>query len=252
MEFNLSSEKDFQRKYATRARIKPAFIVFLPLGIALIALFSNIFTGWSFLAWAMSSVGISILLEQISRDLGKRKEDNLFKQWGGKPSTILLSHQKSTLNRTTLHRYQATLFQLTKISFPTIDDEINNQKQAYLIYESYGDFLKEKTRDVNKFRLLFEESINYGFRRNLWGMKTIALCFLFLSSMMIVMKVYLTWEGITKVQPVDGVALIINALLLISWIFLITPDWIKVTAYQFCPVKRSKGLIECYHWSIHH
>ena len=42
-------------------------------------------------------------------------------------------------------------------------------------YERSGGWLRENTRNVNKFGVLFAENITYGFRRNLFGLKWPAL-----------------------------------------------------------------------------
>jgi hypothetical protein len=35
--------------------------------------------------------------------------------------------------------------------------------------------LRERTRDRKRFRLVFEEVANYGFRRNLWGHRSLGI-----------------------------------------------------------------------------
>jgi hypothetical protein len=38
-----------------------------------------------------------------------------------------------------------------------------------------GNWLRERTRDTDKFKVLFDELVTYGFRRNLFGIKYAAL-----------------------------------------------------------------------------
>jgi len=42
-------------------------------------------------------------------------------------------------------------------------------------YPSATDWLLSRTRDKQKFRLVFEENMNYGYRRNLWALRPIAI-----------------------------------------------------------------------------
>ena len=44
-------------------------------------------------------------------------------------------------------------------------------EEADEIYRSWSNYLRTNVRDIEKYNLLFAELINYGFRRNVYGMK---------------------------------------------------------------------------------
>ena len=69
----------FVDKYAFNARIVPALIVLLPMGLSLATLFPSGFAGWDVLVWLGTSAGLAIFLEQLARDSGRRKEPQLYK-----------------------------------------------------------------------------------------------------------------------------------------------------------------------------
>jgi hypothetical protein len=52
---------------------------------------------------------------------------------------------------------------------------VNNRADADAFYELAGTWLRENTRDTKKFPILFNENVTYGFRRNLLGVKWVAL-----------------------------------------------------------------------------
>ncbi len=54
---------------------------------------------------------------------------------------------------------------------PTAKDEEADPVKCDAYYERCGNWLRENTRDTKKFKLLFDENINYGYRRNLLGLK---------------------------------------------------------------------------------
>src|SRR6266545_3503426 len=93
----------FPDQYTVRARLLPALLVALPVGVASLACFPNGVVGWG-PVWALVVwSGGTVLAAQFGRDAGKRKEDRLFESWGGKPTTRLLRH-RGTTNAVTLSR----------------------------------------------------------------------------------------------------------------------------------------------------
>ena len=88
-------------KYTVNARLIPALIVLLPIGLSLASLFPKKFLGWDLIVWLGTSSGMAIFLEQLARDKGKSKQSDLFTLWGGEPTTLMLSHRSSKLNPVT-------------------------------------------------------------------------------------------------------------------------------------------------------
>jgi hypothetical protein len=54
---------------------------------------------------------------------------------------------------------------------PTAEAEAADPAGADAYYARCGDWLREHTRDRKRFKLIFEELVTYGFRRNLLGLK---------------------------------------------------------------------------------
>lgn len=220
-------------KYALHARVFPAFIVLLPVGLSLAALFPEKFAGWDIIVWLGTSAGLAIFLEQLARDRGKRKEPELFNLWGGKLSTAMLRHRNPSLNAPTRTRYHAKLARLVPINMPSTEDEMANPEAADAIYDSCGDFLRSRTRDKEKFRLIFEENVNYGFRRNLWGMKSVGITLNVLSVLLVLMQIHPHWTEAAQAKPVALVALTLDISFLVIWLFVINPPWVKTTAEAY-------------------
>ena len=223
----------FVDKYAFNARIVPALIVLLPIGLSLATLFPNKFARWDIIVWLGTSAGLAVFLEQLARDRGKRKEPGLYKLWGGKPSTRMLRHRDSTLSVPTLARYHERLTRLIPISMPTPEEEKSNSDRADAIYDSCGDFLRARSRDKEKFPLVFEENVNYGFRRNLWGMKPVAVILNILSMLLVFTQIHPYCTELTSAKPVAWVAMILNISFLMIWFFVIKPDWVKTAAEAY-------------------
>jgi len=218
--------------YTRRARLSAALVVVLPLALSTLMFFPNEFTLLGVIVSLLVCCGGTALLAQVGRDMGKGKEENLFTSWdGGKPTTRILRHRTAPNLMVLAQRHKKLQELLPDLSIPTEADEAANPKKADEAYEVCIALLRGKTRDKKKFPLVFEENCNYGFRRNLWGMKPIGVAISVLGFLLaggvIVAKF---WFLKSSIPPLAIMCGIVNFLLLILWIFLFTPAWVKVPA----------------------
>jgi hypothetical protein len=221
-------------RYSLKARLYPAFIVLLPAFVVSLYYITD-FEKYYHYATALVSVGLfTYLLAQLGRDKGKIKESELFMHWGGKPTTLIFRHSDNSLDQITKNRYHKLLeTKITDIKIPTAEQEKNDNNLADQVYESCTKYLISKTRDTKKFPLIFKENISYGFRRNLWGMKTWALVLL---SILITIHFYFITKGVTNyisLQDKDILLFAFLGIVTIFWLFVVTKNWIKLTAYAY-------------------
>lgn len=186
--------------YNRRARVYPAVIAIAPIILSLVVLFS--WDGFS-LRNGFASAGVVVILyalSDIARRRGKRIEPKLFARLGGVPSERVLHWDDDTLDELSKERYLAFLAEKLGRRPPRADEE---PSAANAFYKAAGNWLRERTRDKEKFNILFYDNISYGFRRNLLGLKSIAF---FLDFLIILICSFLLhpWIGIVDVG--DGVA----------------------------------------------
>jgi hypothetical protein len=219
-------------KYDRKARLYPMFIVLSPVAIGISLWLPFDVKILSASVGLAISLGMSMFLSQIARDKGKEKERMLFEKWGGKPSTTILSYKLSPLSHPTLSRYHRKLKEMdSSLWFPTSkEEEIENEKRAFASYESSGDLLRAKTRDKTQYALLFLENINYGYRRNLWGIKPIGIGTSILGLIITLIYILFFWFQTHTVEVLQIILLCYPALLLLVWGFRINPNWVKLTA----------------------
>ncbi len=161
--------------------------------------------------------------------------------WGGKPSTVFLRHSGSVFNRHTLTRYHRRLAELLPdVRLPSEAEERAEPGRCDEVYEACGDYLRAQTRDTTRFRVLFQELINYGFRRNLWGMKAIGVV-LSLAGIAITGGLLVARTEAGKwPEPALAIGFAIDAVMLLCWLAVIRPDWVKFTAQKY-----ARHLLEC-------
>jgi hypothetical protein len=157
--------------YTLRARIFPALIATASVIILLSAV-----VPWQRLSWAhlFASAGALILLygmADLARRLGKALELELIRHMGGLPSTTMMRHSDDTFDGATKARMHQILASKVGANAPTATEESADPAAADSFYASCGHWLRENTRDHDKFGILFDENIAYGFRRNLLGLR---------------------------------------------------------------------------------
>lgn len=237
--------------YARKARIFPGLLTIFPGLLILLAWFPALLTsnwGASLLTIAVSC-GLLYALSVFTRTLGKRAEQRLLKRWGGWPTTISLRYQSEALNPTTRARYISALARLVpSLKFPTEAEENCDPKSADEVYASAVDWLKEKTRDRN-YDLLRKESADYGFRRNLRGMRPIGLvaCLMAFTisvgaliaaddELLLAIKqgaLYDVLLALAKVSPAILGATALNLFGAAMWLFIVHDEWVREAGDQY-------------------
>jgi hypothetical protein len=158
--------------YTIKARLIPALFVILPILLIAIALFpDNIASSAKIIGLSVSCVVLLVIAVNFTRERGRAIENKLYEKWGGKPTTYLLRHSSSQ-NELQLVSWHEKITKITGKIVPNKDEEKANPEESDKIYDSYIKILLNKTRDVP---LVFQENCNYGFRRNLLGMRTFGL-----------------------------------------------------------------------------
>ena len=233
----------FSDPYTFRARIQPALVVVLPLGFVLFALL----LGHPFFVTAffglLGAAGGTAVVAQVGRELGRRKEPNLWKISDGPPTTRLLRHRRLIGDVTLEPGLRQQVEKWAGHSLPTEQAEEACPEWADGKYREAITSLREATRDRAKFPLVFAENVNYGFRRNLWGLRpfgaSIAVTLVLLSWTLVLLTVWgrpwpVPWWDVF-VNP-DSAAVIrlavavANTAFAAFWLFWVKPSWVKVVA----------------------
>lgn len=206
--------------YALKARYYPALLATIPALVALAILISRNRFG---LTTAVASTAIPVLVfaaADIARRLGKRIEDRMYAEMGGKPSVVILRHSDDTLHPASKDQYRSFISSRINQPVPTKQQETNDPAAADAFYERGGAWLRENTRSTKKFPVLFAENVTYGYRRNLLGLKWPALA---LNTALTLLSVYLLYrKGPIDVDDETTVALlIVIALAVVHSLFMV-------------------------------
>lgn len=225
--------------YERKARLYPALLVLAPIVVMVAGVYGVELEVKAAGIGLLATFGVFYLAASIVRELGKRIEESLFREWGGKPTTQLLRHRDNTIDPITKARYHLFLAKHMSIAFPTNAEEEADPTRVDDVYQSATKWLLDRTRDKKTFELLFEENIAFGFRRNCLGIKPLAIVIcvvtfvwpLFLTN--IFSKGGLNIEKISSLSNGAWVSLGVSLLMLLIWVFFFTKETVKTAAFGY-------------------
>lgn len=222
--------------YTLKARINPVVIFALPGFLLLVTYSIKLDALQPILCSAAITSAITFLLSQIGRQQGKKKEQKLWEDWGGTPTTQLFRWRNHVIPTHVKKRYHAALQQ--RVPVPTTSDSVFESQfpaEADEIYAAWSHYLRVETRDTKTWNLVFKENINYGFRRNLWGMKPAAIMLLLLlgiGNYFYNVYIYEDYNILCFTKSfwlTNGILVAFLGL----WIFIITKEFVRVAAFAY-------------------
>ncbi len=217
--------------YERKARLYPALVVVAPVIVSAVA---TQVAKWSALQ-AITSIAIAcggaFLCAQLARGEGKRREPWLFAVWGGKPSVTILRHRDRRLNAATKARYHKKLAALVKgTKAPTIEQEAADPVAADQVYEAWSQYLLANTRNTKTYALLFQENINYGYRRNLWGLRRVGIVTTLGCAAVAGFISVRQYRRSGTINEEIAAACAFSVVLLGLWVFRFTREWVRIPA----------------------
>ena len=214
--------------YSFRARVLPVYLTLAPVVLLLAAVVPEGLKLPIGGAAALVFAPISFFLSQIGADFGKRLEKSLWTKWGGPPTTRFLRHGNHEFNDVTRGRVHAKLRQL-ELHVPTREEQEQDQCAADTHYQSCTEDLIRRTRDTRKFPLVFTGLTEYGFRRNLLGLKVFGMSLTVVGLAGSAWSTYTTWTATNELPAVSLVAGLISAGLLLAWLVWVTKRTVKLS-----------------------
>ena len=219
-------------RYTWRARIAPVYLAAVPAILAIAATLPDGLNLPLAGASAVVFVPLSYFAGQVAADFGKRLEPGLWDSWGGPPTSRFLRHDNCELNAATRERIHARLRTLG-LEIPSQEMERADPSAALTLYGSAVDELRRLTRDTTQFPLVFKGNVEYAFRRNLLGLRKIALTVALAGIAASAWAGIHEWNTAGTVAPVPTVALLLITSLFLAWLYGVRPNTVRVTADRY-------------------
>lgn len=211
--------------YALRARVLPALLVVLPVGVGLGLLLPTLDYQRVVVAVAVCA-GVPIFIANAVRSRGKRLEAKLVAEWGGLPTTRMLRLHERSNNRHELARRRERLEKVTGMTLPTAEEEAADPGDADQVYIVATRALIARVRETkNHYGLIQHENVDYGYRRNLAAIKPAGLAVL---AVLLVVDVVLgiASMGITPVIT----AAVVHVICALAWLLIVRRSWVREQA----------------------
>jgi len=234
--------------YGRQARLFPGLLTIFPPLLAVLAWFPWLIVSsvGATLFTLATSCGLLYALSSWTRTKGRRVEMRLLKEWGGWPTTILLRHT-SDLDPNTRGRYHKYLSRnVPDLVLPSSDEEEDDPSKADNLYASGVLWLKERVRS-NEFPMIDRENAQYGFRRNLRGLKNIGVLSCLVTVVVSLAAIsyqipgfeLLTydWSALIVQLGAFGAAvwssLAVNLIAMVAWGTIVTDAWVREGGDQY-------------------
>jgi hypothetical protein len=218
-------------EYAFRGQLQPALLALLPLVATIIIMFPPTRNVSASVYGIAVASGLTFLLAQATRALGRKLEPKLFKQWSGKPTTIWLRRFDNHLDSHTKERYYRILEEaIPGWKVPSKVEEKRTPKISDAKYDSAVLWLREKTRNKHGFSIVHTELTAYGFRRNTLAIKPVALWCSIFASVMNAGIVYFDWSGNERINVISIVACVSSVVYFGVWMFVVRTAWVRDAA----------------------
>ncbi len=179
---------------------------------------------------------LAYLASQLGGDYGKRLEPYLWDKWGGPPTTRFLRHSNNEFNSVTRARVHDKLRAL-RLDVPSRDEQELDAVAADSCYQSCAHELIRRTRDADRFPLVFKGLVDYGLRRNLLALKPLAVPIA--ASALLVSLFSVVSHRATNAPSVAHAATVVTAALLLSWLV-----WVKDRAVKLAADRYARFLLE--------
>jgi hypothetical protein len=159
--------------YTWRTRVAPAALAAAPalaLGIAALPLLPG-----AQKLWSLVGLGLTTYAALVARDAGNAVQPRLYEGWGGIPTTVRLRFSSGT-SRAEIERRHRDVERAVGdgIHLPTADAEVADPVEADREYQAAMARVIAKVRSTGGFRLVVIENRNYGYARNMFGLRRLA------------------------------------------------------------------------------
>ncbi|MGO9371650.1 MAG: hypothetical protein ACLQBD_06070 [Syntrophobacteraceae bacterium] len=205
--------------YDLKARYAPGLLLSLPVLLTFWTCFNTEIKEVSGVIGTLLSGVLVYALSAIVRGFGKRLEPKLIKQWGGLPSTLIVSPNDITLGQELKRQYIELAGKYFQLPIPSAEEQVSDpQKSAQLIDQLFSK-IKGIIRKHDKNGLWFIADAEYGFARNLYGSRR---AWLILSVIATIASAFCLYLGFAKLVLVGFILdiLVLASCIALGWFIL--------------------------------
>jgi nucleoside phosphorylase len=213
--------------YSIQARLTPLLISALPLLILGSVALPQLAVSERVVVLGLM-VALCPLFDQLARIRGRRSQSRTFEAWGGRPTTQILRWRGSESLVIQTRRHEA-IERVTGTRLPTAAEEEADPDTADQAYEAAVRMLRTLTAEI---RLVQAENRNYGFRRNLYGLRPWGYLAILIGFLILGLWAWLSPSAMTEL-PVLGILAGVNLAQLAFLVAVVGEPWMREAAWTY-------------------
>ena len=159
----------FLDPYELKARIVPGLLLALAVLVDLVFAAPVLSSLPIFAATGICSLALVYFLGNFARARGRAIEPELWKRWGGPPSTRLLRHRDSLFGDDLKESVRGALVRTLSVRLMTADEEAKDSERADKVIVDAFRQVRQYLQHHDPDGLWQKQNIEYGFCRNLMG-----------------------------------------------------------------------------------
>ncbi len=190
----------FLDDYERRARLVPGLLAMLPLIVLFAVLGLRQIPAVSYVTGTLALAGVGpVLIAGAVRNFGKAAEKQLWDNWGGPPTTAWLRLDAPSDDEAQRQLWRSAVEAVSGVSLLPLRAERRDRVKADNAIKLATKCVRDRTRNKEKFALLFNENRNYGYERNIYGLRWAARGISLLSA--IALASYMKWLAPVADRP---------------------------------------------------
>jgi hypothetical protein len=222
--------------YERRARLVPGLLAAFPIILLFAVLGLRQIPTLSYVLGILAVAGVGpVLIVGAVRSFGKATEKRLWESWGGPPTTVWLRLDSPTDDKPQRDAWRKAVESVSSVSLPSLRTERRDKAKADMAIQRAIKRVRDKTRDTEKFALLFKENRDYGYERNLYGMRWTARGISLLS--VLILAAYIAWIAPlvdrSQVTAVNLWGISLCLVCLFGWFVLPSKKRVKAAADRY-------------------
>jgi len=162
----------FLDDYERRARLVPGLLAILPLIVLFAVLGLRRIPAATYVTGTLALAGVGpVLIAGAVRSFGRATEQWLWDSWGGPPTTAWLRLDAPSDDEAQQLLWRTAVETASGVALLTLRTERRDRAKADNAIKLATKRVRDRTRDKEKFALLFNENRNYGYERNIYGLR---------------------------------------------------------------------------------
>lgn len=218
-------------QYDRRARLAPGLLATAPIAVLVVTLGLKKYPAVAAASGLVAGASGAYVLAVLVRHFGRRLEATLWASWDGRPTTRFLRLRDASANAVERGVWRDAVQRVTGITLLSAEAEGDDPTTADETIEAAVNQLLPLGQGATKYPLLHAENIQYGFERNLWGVRWVARALSVACTLALIVIFIVEPTSIAAAAVVAGVAIDLG--FAIGWFVVPSANRVRLASERY-------------------